>query len=102
MASEDLALVASNFSREILMGNRKPHPLAESFNWIATRSAEAMGSAIAFMVATLFVILWAASGPWFGYSDTWQLILSLAPEFGGDAETLKQQTLLRLPGWSRN
>jgi low affinity Fe/Cu permease len=60
------------------MDNRKPHPLTESFNWIAARAAEAMGSAAAFIVAALFVILWAASGPWFEYSDTWQLIINTA------------------------
>jgi low affinity Fe/Cu permease len=27
-------------------------------------------------VAALFVVLWAASGPLFGYSDTWQLVVN--------------------------
>jgi low affinity Fe/Cu permease len=35
-----------------------------------------MGSAPAFVVATLAVVLWAASGPWFHYSDTWQLVIN--------------------------
>jgi low affinity Fe/Cu permease len=30
----------------------------------------------AFFVAALFVVLWAASGPLFGYSDTWQLVVN--------------------------
>jgi low affinity Fe/Cu permease len=31
---------------------------------------------MAFGVAALAVILWAASGPFFGYSDTWQLVVN--------------------------
>jgi low affinity Fe/Cu permease len=60
------------------MADRKPHPIAESFNWLATTCAEGMGSASAFIVATLAVVLWAISGPWFHYSDTWQLIVNTA------------------------
>jgi low affinity Fe/Cu permease len=30
----------------------------------------------AFFVAALFVVLWAASGPLFDYSDTWQLVVN--------------------------
>jgi low affinity Fe/Cu permease len=52
--------------------------MAESFNWLATKCAEAMGSASAFIIATLAVVLWAVSGPWFHYSDTWQLIVNTA------------------------
>lgn len=60
------------------MADRKPHPIAESFNWLATKCAESMGSASAFIIATLAVVLWAISGPWFHYSDTWQLIVNTA------------------------
>ena len=60
------------------MINRKSHPISDSFNWLATKCAEAMGSASAFIFATLAVVLWAVSGPWFGYSDTWQLIINTA------------------------
>lgn len=35
-----------------------------------------IGSASAFVVATLSVLLWAATGPYFHYSDTWQLIVN--------------------------
>jgi low affinity Fe/Cu permease len=60
------------------MSNQKSHPMTDSFNWLATKSAEAMGSASAFVIATLAVVLWAVSGPWFDYSDTWQLIINTA------------------------
>lgn len=31
---------------------------------------------MAFSVAVLVVILWAASGPFFGFSETWQLVVN--------------------------
>jgi low affinity Fe/Cu permease len=58
------------------MPDRKIHAVSSSFNWLANTAAEAMGSAAAFIVSTLAVALWALSGPWFHYSDTWQLIIN--------------------------
>lgn len=34
------------------------------------------GSSYAFIGATLIVIIWAASGPVFNYSETWQLVIN--------------------------
>ena len=46
------------------------------FTRIATTSATLMGQPLAFIISTLLVILWAVSGPLFGYSDTWQLVIN--------------------------
>ena len=35
-----------------------------------------MGKPIAFLTATALVIIWAATGPLFGFSDTWQLVIN--------------------------
>ena len=35
-----------------------------------------MGSSLAFFVALLLVIVWAITGPLFGFSDTWQLVIN--------------------------
>jgi low affinity Fe/Cu permease len=40
--------------------------------WIA----EAAGHPISFSLALLTIIIWGASGPLFGYSDTWQLVIN--------------------------
>jgi low affinity Fe/Cu permease len=37
-----------------------------------------MGQPLAFIIATLACIIWAASGPVFNYSDTWQLVINTA------------------------
>lgn len=44
------------------------------FRQFARQTSDALGSAWAFIGATLFVIVWAATGPIFHFSDLWQLI----------------------------
>jgi low affinity Fe/Cu permease len=41
-------------------------------------AARATGSPAAFLIATAFIIVWGATGPVFGYSDTWQLVINTA------------------------
>jgi len=48
------------------------------FTSIASKCAHAMGQPAAFIISTLLVIVWAASGPVFDYSDTWQLVVNTA------------------------
>jgi low affinity Fe/Cu permease len=48
------------------------------FTWIATCVAAAVGQPLAFSLALAVIIVWAATGPVFGYSDTWQLIINTA------------------------
>ena len=46
------------------------------FSHIARRIAVLAGRPTTFLVAVLLVVLWALSGPIFGYSDTWQLVIN--------------------------
>ncbi len=46
------------------------------FSAIAGWFAEAMGSPAAFLVSTCAVLVWAALGPYFNYSDFWLLIVT--------------------------
>jgi low affinity Fe/Cu permease len=46
------------------------------FGKIANITSRAAGRASAFAVASLVVIVWAVTGPLFGYSDTWQLVIN--------------------------
>ncbi|MCD6044804.1 MAG: Low affinity iron permease [Burkholderiales bacterium] len=43
---------------------------------IARSISTLVGRPAAFAVAVLVIVLWAASGPLFGFSDTWQLIVN--------------------------
>lgn len=45
----------------------------ERFSALVTR---ATGSPAAFIIATAIVIIWAVTGPVFGFSDTWQLVIN--------------------------
>ena len=49
---------------------------SEMFSHVASMIAHAMGKPIAFLIACALVIVWAASGPLFGFSDTWQLVIN--------------------------
>src|SRR5437764_15045392 len=41
-------------------------------------TAKATGKPLAFTVAVFVIALWAITGPIFGFSDTWQLIINTA------------------------
>ena len=43
---------------------------------LSGRAAAWTGSSPAFAVAAGVILVWAASGPHFGYSDTWQLVIN--------------------------
>lgn len=46
------------------------------FTRIANYIAHATGTPLAFIICVVTVIAWAISGPMFGYSDTWQLVIN--------------------------
>ena len=46
------------------------------FGRFAKATSRAAGRPTAFMFALGVVVLWAATGPMFGYSDTWQLVIN--------------------------
>ena len=50
--------------------------MRDLFHKIAQKTSEAVGSAWAFIIAILIIVAWLMSGPIFGYSDTWQLIIN--------------------------
>jgi low affinity Fe/Cu permease len=50
--------------------------LDDIFATIAGKTAEATGSFWAFACAALVIVLWALTGPLFGWSDTWQLVIN--------------------------
>ena len=50
--------------------------MQESFRLFSRAIADKLGSNYAFLIALLVVILWGITGPMFGFSDTWQLVIN--------------------------
>ena len=50
--------------------------LRETFRKFARDTACALGSSSAFFAALVVVVVWAITGPMFGFSDTWQLVIN--------------------------
>ncbi len=46
------------------------------FTTAANMVAQAAGSPSAFIICSAVVVVWALSGPFFGFSDTWQLVIN--------------------------
>jgi low affinity Fe/Cu permease len=46
------------------------------FTVFAKRTSRLVGRPMTFGLMTLLVVIWAVSGPYFGYSDTWQLTIN--------------------------
>jgi low affinity Fe/Cu permease len=54
----------------------RKHSWNDVFSNISCAIAHWMGKPLAFLIAALLVVAWAATGPMFGYSDTWQLVIN--------------------------
>ena len=50
--------------------------MRDLFRKFAQAASHAVGSPWAFIIAVLIIVVWGASGPLFGYSDTWQLVIN--------------------------
>jgi low affinity Fe/Cu permease len=50
--------------------------IRDAFGVFARKTSNILGSAWAFVLAIVIIVVWAATGPTFHYSDTWQLIIN--------------------------
>jgi len=50
----------------------------DAFNRGADRINIALGSLWALVLSVFVVVVWALTGPFFGFSDTWQLVINTA------------------------
>ena len=51
---------------------RRGHFFSRCASYVST----AAGKPVVFAIAVLTIVVWGASGPMFGYSDTWQLVIN--------------------------
>jgi low affinity Fe/Cu permease len=63
-------------SPKALIGSGSAHPVQEWFGHFARVASNIAGKPIAFLIAVAVVIVWAVTGPLFGFSDTWQLVIN--------------------------
>jgi low affinity Fe/Cu permease len=54
------------------------HSRSTWFARFAQHVSHVTGRPIAFLLAVTAILLWAVTGPLFGYSDTWQLVINTA------------------------
>ena len=54
----------------------RPIKTRSGFTRFAKGTAHATGRPIAFILAFSVIVLWAITGPLFGFSDTWQLVIN--------------------------
>jgi low affinity Fe/Cu permease len=54
----------------------KPYKTASLFPRFAKNIARIAGSSVAFIFAFAIIIVWGVTGPFFGFSDTWQLVIN--------------------------
>src|SRR5918995_1945093 len=57
------------------MSKRQQSPL-DRFRQVADDITRAVGSPWAMAAAALLIVAWAVTGPIFGFSDTWQLVIN--------------------------
>ena len=50
--------------------------MKDFFHKFATKTSAAVGSPWAFIGAMLLIVVWGTTGPFFHYSDTWQLVIN--------------------------
>jgi len=54
----------------------KPPKSKSRFTRFAKWTSRVTGRPLAFMVAFMVILVWAVTGPLFGFSDTWQLVIN--------------------------
>src|SRR5712691_1256004 len=52
--------------------------MGEFFRRFARKSSDLLGRAEVFLLALVMIVMWAALGPLYHYSDTWQLVINTA------------------------
>lgn len=58
------------------MEKEKTKSLSGAFEQFASKATKATGSSLAFIVALAMVLGWAMCGPFFHYSENWQMVIT--------------------------
>ena len=63
-------------TKAMMQVKRIPHTKATIFDRIATATTRAAGRPAATIIAFSIIAIWGLTGPIFGFSDTWQLVIN--------------------------
>jgi low affinity Fe/Cu permease len=58
------------------MGKKQPRTISQVLERFSHQVTQWAGSSMAFAIALAVIIVWAVTGPIFGFSDTWQLVIN--------------------------
>jgi low affinity Fe/Cu permease len=58
------------------MAQRRQSKLSTSLERLSYQATRATGTSLAFVLAAGVVVVWLITGPLFGFSDTWQLVIN--------------------------
>jgi low affinity Fe/Cu permease len=79
------ALVMASMQTHEKVNGRRPsnststhhgNAIGRAFSRFSHATAHAAGTPAAFLIAALAIVVWGATGPLFGFSDTWQLVIN--------------------------
>ena len=58
------------------MARKKRNKLSEVLERFSLKATHATGTSSAFIIAISVIVVWGLTGPLFGFSDTWQLVIN--------------------------
>ena len=58
------------------MTRKKRRKLSQMLEEFSLKATQATGTSTAFILALAVIVVWGLSGPFFHYSDTWQLVIN--------------------------
>src|SRR5882757_2245505 len=60
----------------VMRENTQSHTARNAFSVAAQWTSQQCGRPSTFIFAGVVIVIWAVTGPFFGYSDTWQLMIN--------------------------
>jgi len=76
MSGVQMTVTASAEKAKVQVDEGKRSKSSQLFGEIANVTSRAAGRAPTFVAAVAIVLIWAITGPLFGFSDTWQLVIN--------------------------
>ena len=58
------------------MGRKKTNKLSQILEQFSLKATKATGTSTAFILALAVIVVWVVTGPFFQFSDTWQLVIN--------------------------